>query len=412
MEPDGGKRMDEMIRLALSEPETWGSYKRPRSVRAGRQALRLAIEQRTRNKEAAAQRTHDILEAAAERTSWFEVASHRENHDPQIVLALLETAKARRGSAPVDALHLQRSAIYLASHLGESQERSALVGFAHKEMANTHVVLSQWRQAMESLDEAERWYANVTVNEVELAVVLLVRSVVYQRLDQHEEALAAARAAEGIFQAYTEIDLLLKARTARGNVYLDVGRHEEAVQLWRQLALDARSQGDRETLAQVSGNLGFCLHKLGRQAEAVASINEALDIYLEIGNLVQIPRLRRMVAHIERESGEWEVALGLLLQARTDFEKLGIGISACEVLLEIGEMLIEKGDCSGAKQLLSDLPRRFADAGHYSNAIAAADYLRTAVRSDRASVATVQSVRHFVAETRHHPRLIFAPPLD
>ncbi|MGZ5461283.1 MAG: tetratricopeptide repeat protein [Thermoanaerobaculia bacterium] len=315
----------------------------------------------------------------------------------------------RRDFALSEAQRLQEGAIYLASTLPASNEKSELLGYAHKELANTHVLKAQWAQALEALDEAEGYYADVIVNEVPLAVVTLIRSVVYQQLDRFDEALATVGQAERVFSLYGDTNLLLKARTARGNIYLDVGRYQEAVDLWMELLAEARAAADESTVAQVSANLGYCLHKLQRDAEALVALGEALAIRTARNATVFVPRIRRVMGHIQRDAGDWSAALSLLHQARSEFETGGSGIVACDVVLEIAEILLCKGDYAEAKALLTDLPRRFADAGHYSNAIAAADYLRHAMLSEQASTSTIRHVMRFVAETRQHPQLVFTP---
>ncbi|MGZ5446420.1 MAG: tetratricopeptide repeat protein [Thermoanaerobaculia bacterium] len=402
----------DVILIALRDPETWKGYenraRRPLAAQAFRRRVDAILERQAHAQE----RAREIVSETSVSTSWFEIAARRENRDPVIVRELLNIAHALRTSAPADACRLQQDAIYLGSQLDPSPETSEIMGFAHKELATTYMLLYDARKALEALDRAEMFYADAVCNELPLAVVALVRAVVYQRIDRHDDALATAEEASRVFARYSDGALLLKACTVRANVYIDVGRLDEALVLWRAIIADARAADDLITTAQALSNLGLCFYKLKQPAEAATVLGEAITIYEELGDEVNLPRIRRTLAHIDRESGRWESALSTLLRARAEWDAKGCSLSGGEVALDIAEMLIEAGDIAGAIGLLEPLPRQFAEAGHAQNAIAAAAFLRQAVGERRATTKTVQHVKRFVAASRTQPRLAFVEPQD
>jgi tetratricopeptide (TPR) repeat protein len=397
----------------LRDGSVWERFTPAGDVRDGLRELQKRVDAVRSGELAAEAKARELLATEAScTTSWFGIAARSEDRDPAVVRQILAIAADMRFREVIEAKKLQHGAIFLASTLAESAGRDDVLGYAHKELANTYVLLNEYRAALDALNDAEGYYQNVPCNEVPLAVVTLVRAVVHERLDHFQDALAYATAAAATFERYGESALLLKSRTAIANIYHGVGRFEDARLLWRELITAADQQGDLPTVAQISSNLGLCLYELRRPGEAVAALSEALAIYEELGNVIHPPRVRRTLANIQRGRGEWMAALKLLRRAHEEFERNGSGLAACEVTIDIAEMLIEKGDFAGAKSLLEPLPRRFADAGHYRNAIVAVAYLREAVRKNQGTPELIRLVKQFVVETRRHPELTFAPPPD
>lgn len=199
------------------------------------------------------------------------------------------------------------------------------------------------------------------------------------RIEQHEQALAAARAAHNTRGEATELNTLAGlyreagdpqkgldycaqalamensrgmqalSKNIEGRILTDLGQEQKAMDLfneilpvWRQLGI---AQGEASTLT----NMGRVDNNLGKHDQAIEVLNEALPLWRQVNN----------------QAGEAN-ALDNLGRAYAD---MGQGQKALEFLTQALPLWKEANEIGGEAQTLNNTGRAWWDLGEYEKAL-------------------------------------------
>ena len=241
--------------------------------------------------------------------------------------------------------------------------------------------LLEGQRARRLLNEAARLAAKGELN-VRLGEVLVVRAAVHQELGRPRLAqrdLALARTLLGAGRASPELEL------QRAVLHQNAGRLAEAAAIYRQLLHN--EDGPVDIRAKAADNLGLIEAQFGRYGVAMALLEQARKLALEVGPALtayfaegeawvmaqagRLPESLRLFEGAERLLGEAALPLGelhaeyadamlelrLLPEARSaadralrEFTITGVPLMQAEALLRVARVALLSGDCPAADE--------------------------------------------------------------
>jgi DNA-binding SARP family transcriptional activator len=155
-------------------------------------------------------------------------------------------------------------------------------------------------------------------------------------VDHYGQALALYSAAD---------DRAGKAR-ALGNMgiaEMELGRCEQAVRYQQEAAVIFRDIGDRPGEARALGNLGWAGQRQGRYQEAAGYHQQSLDLSRELGDRTGEAWALANLGSVELRLGRRQHAAGYLQQAIAVFHEMGETSGGAESLVRLGEVYLGLG---------------------------------------------------------------------
>jgi len=121
---------------------------------------------------------------------------------------------------------------------------------------------------------------------------------------------------------------------------------------WAQRAIaEAEAADDPEALGTAAFVMGWAHGALGRDG-AESFLQKSLEAYRKSGNLVRQAALLMNLGVVYQMKGRWDEALACYEQARQESLKLGSTVDATLALMNIGEILSDRGELIEAEQAL------------------------------------------------------------
>ena len=121
-----------------------------------------------------------------------------------------------------------------------------------------------------------------------------------QALGRIDEAIAATERAEGL-SFPDDFETLAGWRTARARTLADLGVGEDAERFAREALDIVEPTESLDTQARAWSSLGYVLASAGRSEEALEAYTEALDRFVQKGNLPSAERVRSTIATLHGE---------------------------------------------------------------------------------------------------------------
>jgi DNA-binding SARP family transcriptional activator/tetratricopeptide (TPR) repeat protein len=212
-----------------------------------------------------------------------------------------------------DAMTLLQEAIRLRRGLGDPTALSSSLGNLGAIYASTSRYVEGEAALREALELAER-----AGDDHAVMLRLDGRAVILSKLGFHEEALHLQR--RRMFRAFQTRDEMNTVHSLATMIIFRrrAGRMaplpaERALRIMRRHAIRARFP---ELAAEVQAELGDVLRELGRHAEAITQMEQALEMFDEANELRLRSRTLNMLAVVWREAGDPETAADLHRQAR------------------------------------------------------------------------------------------------
>ncbi|MDH6111712.1 DNA-binding SARP family transcriptional activator [Kitasatospora sp. MAP12-15] len=189
-------------------------------------------------------------------------------------LGILNYATGR----PAAALQLLRQAEELCEHTADLGSRSRILST----LSRVHLALDRPAEATEAVDEAVR-LARICSHPADLSRVLYQYGCVLRRTGRTALAVSGLREALGHFRAQQQRDLQALCLARLAECRLDLGDHQDAADCaGRSLEL-ARELGKAYCQGLAHAVLGQALPALGRPAEGLAQLREALVVFRRLG---------------------------------------------------------------------------------------------------------------------------------
>ena len=218
---------------------------------------------------------------------------------------------------PLETLERANEALRVAEECGKGDH----VAHAHSFIGAAYLDLSSYKEALEELTIAERFYRE-TKDSIGLAMVMLDQSIAYSELDRQEKSMELVRQAAGIYKAAGRDLNYAVAMIDLCSEYLDANMP------------DSVGKYLPECMAIVEGRhamgLAFAYERYGRYhlmknapAEALVQLNKALQGFKEIGDPAMIASVLTIISDCEEQLGQPENAYRSALLADSTSARFG-----------------------------------------------------------------------------------------
>jgi tetratricopeptide (TPR) repeat protein len=311
-------------------------------------------------------------------------------------------------------------AVLVAERLrpGEPAEEEWLLGvralaFAH--LGNARRVFGELRSAAEAFARAdELWETCERETGDPLGygpVILDLKASLRRDQRRFEEALDLL---DRVVRAYRDgdperHDLHLAGRALIKKAYTydqmnDLGR---ALEVLREAAPLVDPARDPRLLLCLRHNVLDTLSKMGRHEEAQELLPEVATLSREIGNALDLARLRWVEGRIAAGLGEVDRAEEAFQEVRRAFLEQGIGYDAALVSLELATLYAREGRTAEMKELAGEMLPIFQAQDVHREALAALAVFQQAAAREAATLELVEEVAAFLGRARHDPGLRF-----
>ena len=255
--------------------------------------------------------TEDTYRRAIER--------HRHSDFPciEVIAHFSYTRFALFQDDPLETLDRANEALRVAEECGKGDH----IAHAHSFIGAAYLDLSAYKEALEELTIAERFYRE-TKDSVGLAMVMLDQSIAYSELDRPERSMALVRQAAGIYKAAGRDLNYAVAMIDLCSEYLDANMP------------DSVGKYLPECMAIVEGRhamgVAFAYERYGRYhlmknapAEALVHFNKALQGFTEIGDPAMIAVVLTKISECEEQLDQPENAYRSAMRADSISARFG-----------------------------------------------------------------------------------------
>jgi tetratricopeptide (TPR) repeat protein len=317
------------------------------------------------------------------------------------------------GRAPRVAQSLARLALRLTQHLSPSRSYDVhlIEGDAWRECAAAHLEMSEYVDAYEAIGEAKSRYSLSRSARTNSAILALLEARALLNLSRRDEALAAIEGASLVLlDCKADRKKYVQSRTMYAVVLLDMGRYDEALDVFTAAGDMARRAGDKETLAYILWNVGICAGRTGDPVRGKRCLEIALKYFERLGLASEVPHVRKELVAILKIQGRYNEAISELFKIRAEFLALGIPVAAALAALGIVEALLLSGRLADVQTRCAEMVKTFRVARLQKNLLMALAYLDCVGRERQLGREDVTYVSAFIEKAQNDPRHSFIAP--
>jgi tetratricopeptide (TPR) repeat protein len=326
---------------------------------------------------------------------------------------LLHRSQEQNFQNPTAGENLALLAIEALDHLDPSSYGSGsledLRARAWSHVANSRRIRADLRGAEEAFELAFSFLKLGTGDLMEKALLLDLKASLLTKQHRLPAALGLLRRAIAIFLEVGDTHRAGRALVSMSSIHSIAGEPERAITLLHRALKLIDSAREPRLVLVAWHNLIEDLTETGQFMEAQKLLVKARPLYRKF-----TPWLQNFKAFLEgkiaRGLGQAEQAEALFLSARNGFLAEGIIYEMAIVSLETASLYAEQGRMAELKRLSEEMIPIFSSRQIHREALAALDYWRQAVESERACAALVAGVASFLKKARHNPELRFQRP--
>ncbi len=326
---------------------------------------------------------------------------------------LLERSRELNFQDPAAGEGLALLAIEVLDHLDPSlygaESLEDLRARAWSYVGNSRRVQGDLQGAEEAFAFALSFLRMGTGEPMEKAMILDLKASLLTRQRRFSNAQSLLRRAAAIFLELGETHRAGRSLVKMATVHSFVGEHERAIFLrYRALKLIDPAREPRLVLVTCQ-NLIDDLIETGQFMAAQKLLAKAKPFYKKFTPWLSSTR-KWIEGKIARGLRQTEKAEALFLSTRSEFITEGAAYETALVSLDLASLYAEQGRMAELKRLAEEMIPIFSSRQIHREALAALDYWRQAVESERACAALAAGVAAFLKKAQHNPELRFQRP--
>lgn len=386
-----------MTKSRRPDPETPSFDRLPGSVGEALPGLFREID------EAAALLAEILGTPEAERRTLLE--SGIRFHSLQLCQLLEERSREAWFSDPVRAVRLADLAVVVAERLDEAHygpllaEDTRASAWAH--LGNALRITADHHGAEKALQRAEEHQRRSGEDAYVDALILSFRASLRSAQGKFDEAARLLDDAIAVYRQARDRHQEGRALILKGTALGHSGRHQEAVRLIRRGLSRIDFYQEPRLLVAARHNLIFFMADGGWHQEAEDSLAETRRLYLELGERMNLVRLRWLEGKIARELGRQDEAEAALREARDTFLAENIAIDAALVSLDLAILLRQRGETSALKDLAAEMRPIFESGDVHPEALAAVILFQQAAEAEQVTRALLDQVTASLQRAAH-----------
>lgn len=317
-------------------------------------------------------------------------------HSLQLCQLLEERSREVWFSDPARALHLADLAVVVAERLDDEHygpllaEDARASAWAH--FGNALRIASDHQRAEEALRIAEDHQQRSGEDAYTEALILSFKASLRSAQGQFQEAARLLDGAITVYRQARDRHEEGRALIKKGMALGYAGRHQEAVRLIRKGLARTDLFQEPRLLVTARHNLILFMTESGRHQEAEDSLAETRRLYLELGERMNLVRLRWLEGKIARELGRHEDAEAALREARDAFLADDIAIDAALVSLDLAILHMQRGETTALKDLAAEMRPIFESGDVHPEALAAVLLFQQAAEAEQVTRALLDQV--------------------
>lgn len=315
----------------------------------------------------------------------------RVRSEPRLwLLKLCERLEAASRKAwaeePATAVEMAELAVEVAERLDARRYGAALAAdaraLAWAYLGNARRIAADFGGAEEALVHAERLYRQFEADLLTEAEILVFQASLRNSQGRFEEA--AGLLDQGLWLYREAGDLHQEGRTLilKGMVLGDGGDFEAAIASLAGGLPRIDAAAEPRLLLVAHHNLAWYLCDHGKHGEAAAALERNRRLYLELGDRMDLVRLRWLEGRIALGLGRPAEAVRVLVLARDVFLEQEIGFDAALVSLDLAMAHARQGDAEGVRRIVSEIVPVFQACRVEPEALASLLLLRDATQAE------------------------------
>ena len=274
------------------------------------------------------------------------------DYQPAWRYASVAAKRAQGAYAYVEAAGLYARALEAGRRLDELTNHE--LGSVNEALGDSWYRAGEFQKASDAFASARRLLSD---DALIASGLYLKCSRVEQKLGNYPRALRwAARARRSLHSVEGPDAARQVARSSAwyANVLQYKNRTTDAMR-WAQRAIaEAEAADDQEALGTAAFVMGWAHAALDREG-AESFLQRSLDAYRKSGNLVRQAALLMNLGVVYQMKGRWDEALSCYEKAREESLKLGSTVDATLALMNIGEILSDRGEFAEAEGTLVEI---------------------------------------------------------
>ncbi len=287
---------------------------------------------------------------------------------------------------PKEAIQLARLGVGVANSLSTETLGEAVISDlkarAFASLANAYRVASEVLEAEENLELAEEFLATGTGDLLELARLKTIKGALRSDQRRFEECFKLFTQATKIYRQCGETQLLAQALITQAINYSHADTPDKAVELLRESLQLVNPEKDPRLLLAALHNLALYLNDLGQTQEAERLLGQNRHLYHQLGDTINLLRLRWLEGRIAKSKNELAVAETAFLETREAFIKEGILWDVALVSLELVAIYAEQNRNAEIRTLANELVPMFQATGLHREALASLILFQQASEKD------------------------------
>ena len=289
---------------------------------------------------------------------------------------------------------------------GDEAWRSRLQGYAWAHVGNARRVRGDLPGANEAFKTSRtKWTlgASDDLGILEEACVLGLEASLRQSQRRFPEALELLDQALSADRGQLKKHLLI----SKAKVFEELGEFAKAIDVLRQAMALIESDTEIRLRFALRLNLGVNLYFLGQYGEAEVLLPELRSMATQLGNSLDLVRLRWLEGRILAGLGKRTEAINVLSRVRAEFASQSIAFDAALASLEVTALYLEEGRTADVKILARQMAPIFQAQGVHREVLAALKLFREAAERETVTVDLARRLVRYLQRAQYNPELRF-----